>query len=430
MPRLEAVISAALQLARAAVEHDDNVGLMVFADTVQRYVAPARGRRALRAVLEGLAARRGSAGRVRLSGRVPLSRRAQPEARADGALHRRHRPDRERGAGGARGDPPAPPPAARRHAPGSGARGARPVARPGHSADAFERAAAEELLGAREAALAEMRGRGVMVLDVPPAAAAARRWWSGTTSSSGEGYRRLGRQRQASSGWGRAATNASTASRIELGARHAPELGDGGVGRTRVAVGALGGHRVEGVGHRDDARLDRESSRRGGRREIRGRRAARGASGRSGARRATRCASGSSIRSPSSGMLGDLAELVVGERAGLVQHRLAGADLPDVVQLAAQPDAVEAGRPRSRAAGRCPPRTGSPGSSARGCRRPWPRARGPASARPAGTAPGSAGPARAPAARGSPGSTGSAAPARASPARARPGPAARSPRSA
>ena len=47
--------SAALQLARAAVEHDDNVGLMVFADTVQRYVAPARGRRALRAVLEGLA---------------------------------------------------------------------------------------------------------------------------------------------------------------------------------------------------------------------------------------------------------------------------------------------------------------------------------------------------------------------------------------
>ena len=40
VPRLEAVISAALQLAHAAVEHDDNVGLMVFADTVQRYVAP------------------------------------------------------------------------------------------------------------------------------------------------------------------------------------------------------------------------------------------------------------------------------------------------------------------------------------------------------------------------------------------------------
>ena len=65
VPRLEAVISAALQLARAAVEHDDNVGLMVFADTVQRYVAPARGRAALRAVLEGLAHARGPPGRVR-----------------------------------------------------------------------------------------------------------------------------------------------------------------------------------------------------------------------------------------------------------------------------------------------------------------------------------------------------------------------------
>ena len=81
MPRLESVISAALQLARAAVEHDDNVGLMVFADTVQRYVAPARGRRALRAVLEGLAHAEGTAGRVRLSGRVPaISRRTTGSA--------------------------------------------------------------------------------------------------------------------------------------------------------------------------------------------------------------------------------------------------------------------------------------------------------------------------------------------------------------
>src|SRR5206468_660534 len=54
--RLEAVINAALHLAGAAVEHDDNIGLLVFADTIQRYIAPARGRRALRAVLEGLAA--------------------------------------------------------------------------------------------------------------------------------------------------------------------------------------------------------------------------------------------------------------------------------------------------------------------------------------------------------------------------------------
>jgi uncharacterized protein (DUF58 family) len=43
--------------------------------------------------------------------------------------------------------------------------------RPARTAEAFERAAAEELLGAREEALAEMRGRGVIVLDIPPAAA-------------------------------------------------------------------------------------------------------------------------------------------------------------------------------------------------------------------------------------------------------------------
>ena len=73
VPRLEAVVAAALQLAHAAVEHDDNVGLLVFADTVQRYVAPARGRRALRAVLEGLGRGGGTAGRVRLPGRVPPS---------------------------------------------------------------------------------------------------------------------------------------------------------------------------------------------------------------------------------------------------------------------------------------------------------------------------------------------------------------------
>jgi uncharacterized protein (DUF58 family) len=38
---------------------------------------------------------------------------------------------------------------------------------------AFERAAAEELLNARDAALAEMRARGVIVLDVSPASAGA-----------------------------------------------------------------------------------------------------------------------------------------------------------------------------------------------------------------------------------------------------------------
>ena len=45
--------------------------------------------------------------------------------------------------------------------------------RPETTGQAFERAAAEELLGAREAALADMRGRGVMVLDVLPGSASA-----------------------------------------------------------------------------------------------------------------------------------------------------------------------------------------------------------------------------------------------------------------
>ncbi|MDH4132762.1 MAG: DUF58 domain-containing protein, partial [Gemmatimonadota bacterium] len=54
-PRLEAVVEAALQLAHGAIAHDDNVGLMVFADRIQQFIAPGRGRRALRAVLDGLA---------------------------------------------------------------------------------------------------------------------------------------------------------------------------------------------------------------------------------------------------------------------------------------------------------------------------------------------------------------------------------------
>ncbi len=49
-----------MQLAHAAVDHDDNVGLMVFADGVQQYLAPARGRRALRGILDALATVRGT----------------------------------------------------------------------------------------------------------------------------------------------------------------------------------------------------------------------------------------------------------------------------------------------------------------------------------------------------------------------------------
>jgi uncharacterized protein (DUF58 family) len=170
VPRLEAVISAALQLARAAVDHDDNVGLMVFADVVQRYVAPARGRRGLRAVLEGLALAEGRlaesdypgafrylAARNRKRALTVLftdviDRTASDALVAHAAtLRPRHLPL-----------------AVTLRDPALEALAAR---RPDTATAAFERAAAEELLGAREAALAEMRGRGIMVLDVPPASA-------------------------------------------------------------------------------------------------------------------------------------------------------------------------------------------------------------------------------------------------------------------
>ncbi|HUF34321.1 MAG TPA: DUF58 domain-containing protein [Gemmatimonadales bacterium] len=172
VPRLEAVITAALHLAYAAVEHDDNIGLLVFADTVQRYVAPARGRRALRAVLEGLAAAEGRlvesdypaafrhlAARSRRRALTVLftdvvDRTASDALVAHSAtLRPRHLP-----LAVTLRDP---------------ALEALATARPATAAQAFERAAAEELLNARDAALAEMRSRGVMVLDVAPASAGA-----------------------------------------------------------------------------------------------------------------------------------------------------------------------------------------------------------------------------------------------------------------
>jgi uncharacterized protein (DUF58 family) len=170
VPRLEAVIVAALQLARAAVEHDDNIGLMVFADTVQRYVAPGRGRRALRAVLDGLA---------HAEGRLVES--DYPAAFRYLAAHNRKRAltvlftdviDRTASdalvAHAATLRPRHLPLAVTLRDPALEAVATR---RPDAVSEAFERAAAEELLGARGAALAEMRGHGVMVLDVQPAAA-------------------------------------------------------------------------------------------------------------------------------------------------------------------------------------------------------------------------------------------------------------------
>jgi uncharacterized protein (DUF58 family) len=169
--RLESVINAALQLAHSVVEHDDNVGLMVFADEVQTFVAPARGRRALRAVLDGLAS---AEGRV-VEPNYPLAfsqlaarnrKRALTVVFTDvidrtasealvaqvGSLRPRHLP-----LAVTLRDP---------------ALDALSTRRPATTQEAFERAAAEELLSAREEALADMRSKGVLVLDISPARAA------------------------------------------------------------------------------------------------------------------------------------------------------------------------------------------------------------------------------------------------------------------
>jgi uncharacterized protein (DUF58 family) len=170
--RLESVIDAALHLAHAAVEHDDNVGLLVFADTVQRYVAPGRGRRALRAVLEGLAVAEGRlvesdypaafrhlAARSRKRALTVLFTDVIDRTASDAlvahtaSLRPRHLP-----LAVTLRDP---------------ALEALATRRPESTGQADERAAAEELLDAREAALADMRGRGVMVLDVLPSSASA-----------------------------------------------------------------------------------------------------------------------------------------------------------------------------------------------------------------------------------------------------------------
>ena len=170
-PRLEAVIDAALQLAHAAVENDDNVGLMVFADDVQHYVAPARGRRALRQILDALSTVQGRltepnypaafaylATRNRKRALTVVFTDVIDRTASDalvshvGSLRPRHlplavalrNPELEQLA----------------------------TTRPPTVAAAFERAAAEELLQAREEALADMRSRGVLILDVPPGGAA------------------------------------------------------------------------------------------------------------------------------------------------------------------------------------------------------------------------------------------------------------------
>ena len=169
--RLDYVVQAALELAYAAVQHDDNVGVMAFADGVQHFVPPERGRHGLKRVLDVLAvvepklvepdypgAFRYLAVRNRKRALTVLftdviDRFASEALVANVAsLRPRHLPlavtlrNPELDAVAALG--------------------------PAEPRDAFRKAAAEELLHARDEALTHMRRAGVLVLDVAPDRAA------------------------------------------------------------------------------------------------------------------------------------------------------------------------------------------------------------------------------------------------------------------
>ena len=171
LARLDYAVQAALELAYAATQHDDDVGVMAFADGVQHFVPPQRGRLGLKRVVDVLAvvqarlvepdypgAFRYLAVRNRKRALTVLftdviDRFASEALVANaGALRPRHLqiavtlrdPELDRVAS------------------------SRPVV----PHDAFRKAAAEELLHAREEALTHMRRAGVLVLDVAPAGAA------------------------------------------------------------------------------------------------------------------------------------------------------------------------------------------------------------------------------------------------------------------
>ncbi len=169
--RLESAIDAVLHLAHSAVGHDDNVGLLIFADEVLHFSAPTRGRRALRSVLDALAAVEGRlvesnypaafaylAARNRKRALTVLFTDVIDRTASDavlsqvGSLRPRHLPL-----------------AVTLRDPALERLG---NARPETVEGAYQRAAAEELLQAREEALAELRSRGVLVVDVMPDGAA------------------------------------------------------------------------------------------------------------------------------------------------------------------------------------------------------------------------------------------------------------------
>lgn len=169
--RLDFAVQAALELAYAAAQHDDNVGIMTFADGVQHFVAPERGRTGVRRVMDVLAevqpklvepdypgAFRYLAARNRKRALTVLftdviDRFASDALVANVAtLRPRHLPL-----------------AVTLRNPELDAAATQ---RPETTRDAFRKAAAEELLHAREEALGHMRRAGVLVIDVTPERAA------------------------------------------------------------------------------------------------------------------------------------------------------------------------------------------------------------------------------------------------------------------
>jgi uncharacterized protein (DUF58 family) len=169
--RFDFAVQAALELAYAAAQHDDNVGIMTFADGVQHFVAPERGRTGVRRVMDVLAevqpklvepdypgAFRYLAARNRKRALTVLftdviDRFASDALVANVAtLRPRHLPL-----------------AVTLRNPELDAAA---MQRPDTPRAAFRKAAAEELLHAREEALGHMRRAGVLVIDVTPERAA------------------------------------------------------------------------------------------------------------------------------------------------------------------------------------------------------------------------------------------------------------------
>lgn len=168
--RIEFVIRAAVWLAFAANHHDDDVGAMVFSDSVHHYVPPQRGRRGLRQVLDALAATE-----------ARLVEPDYPAAFRYLAVRNRKRAlavfftdvidDLASEALVANVASLRP-----RHLPlvvtlRNPELDDIASARPASVGDAYRKAAAEEMLRARNEGLAAIRRRGALVLDVQPAQA-------------------------------------------------------------------------------------------------------------------------------------------------------------------------------------------------------------------------------------------------------------------